>query len=36
MVKIAFIGGGGAKFIAGLVRDVFSFEELRDSMSHSC
>jgi alpha-galactosidase len=31
MTKIAFIGGGSAKFVAGLVRDVFSFEELRDA-----
>ena len=29
--KIAFIGGGSAKFVGGLVRDLFSFEELRDS-----
>jgi alpha-galactosidase len=31
MARITFIGGGSAKFIAGLVRDLFSFEELRDS-----
>jgi alpha-galactosidase len=28
-VKITFIGGGSAKFVGGLVRDLFSFEELR-------
>jgi len=31
MAKVTFIGGGSAKFVAGLVRDLFSFEELRDS-----
>ena len=31
MAKITFIGGGSAKFISGLVRDLFTFEELRDS-----
>ena len=31
MPKITFIGGGSAKFVGGLVRDLFSFEELRDS-----
>jgi alpha-galactosidase len=29
--KITFIGGGSAKFVGGLVRDLFSFEELRGS-----
>lgn len=31
MAKITFIGGGSAKFISGLVRDLFTFEELHDS-----
>jgi alpha-galactosidase/6-phospho-beta-glucosidase family protein len=31
MPKITFIGGGSAKFVAALVRDLFTFEELRDS-----
>jgi alpha-galactosidase len=31
MPKITFIGGGSAKFVGGLVRDLFSFPELRDS-----
>ena len=34
MPKITFIGGGSAKFVAALVRDLFSFEELRQS--HIC
>src|ERR1700734_903407 len=29
-MKVTFIGGGSAKFVAGLVRDLFSFESLRD------
>lgn len=31
MAKITFIGGGSAKFVGGLVRDLFTYEELRDS-----
>ncbi|MCY3021598.1 MAG: alpha-glucosidase/alpha-galactosidase [Planctomycetota bacterium] len=31
MAKITFIGGGSAKFVSGLVRDLFTFETLRDS-----
>jgi alpha-galactosidase len=31
MPKIAFIGGGSAKFVGGLVRDFFSFQELRNA-----
>ncbi|MCX7935014.1 MAG: alpha-glucosidase/alpha-galactosidase, partial [Planctomycetota bacterium] len=31
MRKITFIGGGSAKFVGGLVRDLFTFPELRDS-----
>jgi alpha-galactosidase len=31
MAKITFIGGGSAKFVSGLVRDLFTFEALRDS-----
>ena len=31
MAKITFIGGGSAKFISGLVRDLFTFEELHGS-----
>lgn len=31
MAKITFIGGGSAKFVCGLARDLFTFEELRDS-----
>ncbi len=31
MRKITFIGGGSAKFVGGLVRDIFTFEELQDS-----
>ncbi len=29
--KITFIGGGSAKFVSGLVRDLFTFEELQDA-----
>lgn len=31
MATITFIGGGSAKFVAGLVRDLFTFEELTGS-----
>jgi len=31
VAKVTFIGGGSAKFVAGLVRDLFSFEPLGDS-----
>jgi len=31
VAKITFIGGGSAKFISGLVRDLFTFEELGSS-----
>ncbi len=29
--KITFIGGGSAKFVSGLVRDLFTFDELYDA-----
>ena len=29
--KITFIGGGSAKFVSGLVRDLFTFDELHDA-----
>ena len=29
-MKVTFIGGGSAKFVSGLVRDMFSFESLHD------
>ena len=31
MAKITFIGGGSAKFVSGLVRDLFTFEALHDA-----
>jgi len=34
MPKITFIGGGSAKFVAELVKDIFSYDKLRDS--HIC
>lgn len=34
MVKVTFIGGGSAKFIAGLVRDLFTFDSQGDT--HIC
>ncbi len=34
MPKITFIGGGSAKFVSELVKDVFSYPKLRDS--HIC
>ena len=34
MRKVTFIGGGSAKFVAGLVRDLFTFDELQDT--HVC
>ena len=34
MAKITFIGGGSAKFVGRLARDLFSFDELHDS--HIC
>ena len=30
MKKVTFIGGGSAKFVGEVVKDIFSFEELRD------
>jgi len=33
-MKVTFIGGGSAKFVSGLVRDLFTFESLRES--HVC